>query len=677
MLRTWTAGLLLAAAIAAPAWAQNDIGAGNRPSTLPQKAAFPSIELPEKARGQRAIDLLGGRLPEVAAWYGKSPAELASILRRDRNAWVDRQGRMFYQEDLDAPLQADAPVGAASLTASGSLAPLDQTFLLHSRPGSKRTIYLNFRGATLTGTAWNTSTQPTITALPFDTDGVPYSFSTAELERIQYIWQRVAEDFAPFDVDVTTEAPPADRLTRSGSSDDTFGTTVLITKRNFYSCSCGGVAYLSIFDDTSDYYKPALVFYDALGGGNEKYVAEAISHEAGHNVGLHHDGTSTTGYYSGHGTGATGWAPIMGVGYYKELVQWSKGEYPNANNKEDDYTVMAANGVAARADDHGNATGTASRIAGTTLNSVTTIEAGGIIERSGDIDVFSFVAGAGTMNLSVAPTRRSPNLDLRAELRDGAGVLLASANPADTLGATMSATSAGGTYFVSVTGVAKGDLATGYSNYGSVGEFLLSGTVTAAASQPPVAVVSAAPPSGVAPIAVSFSSSGSYDPDGSIARYEWNFGDGSAPVSSASASHTYANPGTYTASLKVTDNLGLTDTKSVTVNANAPVVLTTIYVDSITVALRTLRNGNAEATAQVAVRDGNGNFVPGATVSGDWSGAVSGSASALTGSTGVASMKSGRSKSGTTFTFTVTGITLSGYTYVPTSNKETSDSASR
>ena len=50
---------------------------------------------------------------------------------------------------------------------------------------------------------------------------------------------------------------------------------------------------------------------------------------------------------------------------------------------------------------------------------MTTIEAGGVIERTGDIDVFSFVAGAGTMNLSVAPARRSPNLDLRAELRDG------------------------------------------------------------------------------------------------------------------------------------------------------------------------------------------------------------------------------------------------------------------
>ena len=103
---------------------------------------------------------------------------------------------------------------------------------------------------------------------------------------------------------------------------------MLITRRTFYNCSCGGVAYVGIFDNVGDTYKPALVFFDMLGSGNEKYVAEAISHEAGHNMGLNHDGAAGTGYYQGHGSGATGWAPIMGVGYYQPLVQWSKGEYP-------------------------------------------------------------------------------------------------------------------------------------------------------------------------------------------------------------------------------------------------------------------------------------------------------------------------------------------------------------
>jgi protocatechuate 3,4-dioxygenase beta subunit len=115
----------------------------------------------------------------------------------------------------------------------------------------------------------------------------------------------------------------------------------------------------------------------------------------------------------------------------------------------------------------------------------------------------------------------------------------------------------------------------------------------------------------------------------------------------------------------------------VTINASAPVVLQSMHVDAITVALRTFRNGNAEATAEVTVRDGNGNAVPGATVTGAWSGVVSGSGSALTGSNGVALFKSARTKASGTFTLTVTGVALSGYQYTPQSNVETGDSATR
>ncbi|HQR57274.1 MAG TPA: peptidase S8, partial [Burkholderiaceae bacterium] len=71
------------------------------------------------------------------------------------------------------------------------------------------------------------------------------------------------------------------------------------------------------------------------------------------------------------------------------------------------------------------------------------------------------------------------------------------------------------------------------------------------------------------------------------------------------------------------------------------------------------------------------NAVPGATVNGNWSGVVSGSGSALTGSGGVASFKSARTKASGTFTFSVTGVTLSGYQYTPSSNSESSDSATR
>jgi hypothetical protein len=77
------------------------------------------------------------------------------------------------------------------------------------------------------------------------------------------------------------------------------------------------------------------------------------------------------------------------------------------------------------------------------------------------------------------------------------------------------------------------------------------------------------------------------------------------------------------------------------------------------------------------VKDGNGKAVEGATVTGTWSGVVSGSASGITNTTGVTSIKSPRTKTKGTFTFTVTGVVREGYLYTPTSNIESSDSATR
>jgi glucose/arabinose dehydrogenase/PKD repeat protein len=92
-------------------------------------------------------------------------------------------------------------------------------------------------------------------------------------------------------------------------------------------------------------------------------------------------------------------------------------------------------------------------------------------------------------------------------------------------------------------------------------------------NQPPVAVATADPTSGVAPLTVAFNGAGSSDADGDALTYAWDldgdgaFDDGAA----ATASFTYSQPGTYTATLRVTDPSGASGTDSVPISVgNTP-----------------------------------------------------------------------------------------------------------
>ncbi|MBI4245208.1 MAG: PKD domain-containing protein [Planctomycetes bacterium] len=93
-------------------------------------------------------------------------------------------------------------------------------------------------------------------------------------------------------------------------------------------------------------------------------------------------------------------------------------------------------------------------------------------------------------------------------------------------------------------------------------------------SNPPTATASATPTSGTAPLTVSFTGTGT--DDGSITKYEWDFdGNGVYDWSSNTGGNTvkaYSSAGTYTATLRVTDNDNLTGTASVTITVSSPPV---------------------------------------------------------------------------------------------------------
>lgn len=439
---------------------------------------------PEWRGGAAAIEHLGSRLPSVAAANGLSTASLRTHLLTDGSLRVDTDDRLLYVDP--ARVAASSPA-TSWLDGTGTTTA---TFTEHSKPGSARTIYLDFGGRTISGTAWNTSAVgESCYTDAYNADGAA-GFSSEELKSIYSIWQRVAEDYAPFDVDVTLELPAEDAITRSSSTDDVYGTRVLITNststcpggKTFYSAictsGCGGVAYVGVFGwigsgaSTHSYYQPALVFQNGTGPG-AKFVAEAVSHEAGHNLGLSHDGTSLVGYYEGHGS----WAPIMGVGYYKAITQWSKGEYVGANNTQDDFSVMGQNGAGPRADEPST-----SLVVGTPFS--------GVVSTAADADSFTLSLAKGQkVTITATPASTSPDLDIRltVSIKVKRSSMVVSDDPpsgsssgdiSTGMGATITLTAANAaTYTVKIEGVGYGSpLTTGYSDYASVGGYTISVT---------------------------------------------------------------------------------------------------------------------------------------------------------------------------------------------------------
>lgn len=596
--------------------------------------------------------------------------------RSDKHMRLDRDGRALYVcEALPAQVGPDT-----TPYTSTALYPLTQTFVLHSRPGAAKVIYLDFTGNVTTGTSWNSTyaAGADITTPAFDTDGSPTTFSASEQAVIQEVWKRISEDYAPWDIDVTTADPGLEAIRRTSASDTSYGVRCVIggSSTQWLGAAAGGVAYIGSFSQsvtttTTTNDVPAFVFPVEL-SNNAKYISEAVSHEIGHTLGLYHSSqTNGNEYYAGHAD----WAPIMGVGYYSNVVQWTKGDYPLANNTQDQISLITQR-VPRLTDEHGNAATTASAVAGETL------VAGGVISDRSDADWFKITAGQGTVNVSGLAASPSANLKLSLSLVDEAGNVLATGTSSG-MNSNLSVPVLGGNYYIVADGVGTGDALTGYTDYSSIGRFSLSGSWTAATDTNviPVALTTGTTPtSGTAPLTVSFVGSSSYDPDGAIASYVWNFGDGTSSTLS-NVSHTYSTAGTYNASLTVTDNSGAQSVGTLSIIVSTVPVVSTKYLKVSSMVPTWVRSNTTTgyASCKIRVLNQNGNAVSNAKVSVSVSGLVSGTTTATTNSSGYVTIITPRILSSLKgpITFTVTNLSRTDFIYDATNNTLTSTTLTR
>lgn len=386
---------------------------------------------------------------------------------------LDTSREMIVEVPHPLTIRRQSPFPIQTASEAPLPVPLNDTFTLHSNPSASKVIYLDFDGHTI---VWDG--EP-FEYGPWNAEGSEDTFSDLERTIIQRTWQSVSEDFLPFDIDITTEDPGVEALRNTGGSDTHWGIRAVIN----HSTDDYSWAYEDSFTDSEDTEMYIWTGEEDNAAGTWLWTADSITHEAGHALGLSHDGTTNgVEYYAGHGTGTTSWAPIMGW-THDGLSHWSIGEYTDANNFEDDLAIITGqNGFEFRRDDHGDTADSASVIA---LDENTPIM--GIIETPDDLDAFSFrLEQTSTVRLWMMPNVIAPNLDIEATLLDASGAALQVANPIATLDAAIEITLQNGHYTLLMDGVGYEDPNTdGYTDYGSLGRYTITAEVDADTPEDP------------------------------------------------------------------------------------------------------------------------------------------------------------------------------------------------
>lgn len=422
-------------------------------------------DLDGNGRADLAIGVPGedvGTIKEAGAVnviYGSS----TTLLRGDNDQSL-RQGFDGLRDQVEVGDHFGGPLPIGART-RGFFRPARE-----SKPDAAKTVYLDFTG--------HTESRPfgleSLVTPVFDMDGESDGhFSLTELAVIDDVWAHVAEDYAPFNVNVTTAKAPGDdgvRVAIGGDWDD------------WYHEGASGVnlSWTWFVGNTVWGFSDTILDLSNLGDDVAARIGTTASHEAGHYFGLEHKGDFERHEFFGfswwelgdpddeYSVGTGNMVPIMGNNLSTGRTIWTEAHIDTgadtAIRGSDDMTVLA-NALGRRADDHpSNPRAANVQHLGTFGSFGLRRVVAGIIEQNSDQDAFVFdVTTTAEIGLRGLVNEVGADLDLRLELGRIQGNTIQSLevdNPDDSLDASITRELTPGRYFVRVSSTAdfQGDV---------------------------------------------------------------------------------------------------------------------------------------------------------------------------------------------------------------------------
>lgn len=445
-----------------------------------------------QGRGRQEAPPIEGAMrgPEAAkairakhAREGKPAADaeaLVQVMEADESAWVTADGQMFFSDvvfhetpgpGVDDGTGLAIPIGAPPTPIGYTDAGIP---IHHSKPGSVFKLYMDFDGEFLNSPDWRIFRRLSGYSVN------PDSFNQKEQDVISRVWGRLADDYAAFDIDVTTERPLELQRGHPGERNVLWSIFTTTTSAGFPN-NVGGVSLFNLGYMPFGTTTPTFVFFNTIGALDHNMLADVAAQENGHMFGLLHAGLKFPNgggveYYVGHGTGPTSWGPVMGAPFRRNVTQWTLADYPNGANSpfagyapvdhQDEIAIIAGK-LGVRGDDVGDAPATALPLA---------LHERHYIQSSDDVDVFALPATGG-VELLISGYRDGGstdggNLDIAAEIINASGLVVASVDDHEQTTATLDVDLPPGPHFLRVHSSSN---PANYTTYSSIGEYTVTG----------------------------------------------------------------------------------------------------------------------------------------------------------------------------------------------------------